>query len=60
MLRGLPRQHEILFPAQQVYVDTVGEAGRHQQRLEERFPGLRCAGCPCSLMHCLTARMHAC
>ena len=25
----------------QVYVDTVGEASRHQQRLSERFPGIQ-------------------
>lgn len=29
--------------ALQVYVDTVGEAGRHQARLAERFPGIRCS-----------------
>ena len=31
-----------MFPSQ-VYVDTVGEASRHQQRLSERFPGIECA-----------------
>ncbi|CAL5227381.1 g10331 [Coccomyxa viridis] len=30
----------------EVYVDTVGEAGRHQDRLSERFPDIRFTVCP--------------
>lgn len=32
--------------ATQVYVDTVGDASRHQERLSRRFPGITFTVCP--------------